>query len=284
MEKIKINAYAKINLSLDVIGKREDGYHNLRMIMQEIDLKDIITISETKDENIKIICKSKKVPTDEKNIAYKAAMLMLKKYEKPTGLTIEIEKHIPVAGGLAGGSTDAAAVLKGLNEIWELNLTQNELMEIALELGSDIPFCIMGGTALARGRGEELTPLKSFKDRHILLVNPDISVSTKDVYDNLDLKSIEERPDTGTLIEAVEDGDTEKLAKCMRNVLESVTVKKYPMIDEIKETMMKNGALGSLMSGSGATVFGIFKTEEELDICKSQMENQFKNVIKAKTN
>lgn len=283
MKTIKLNAYAKINLSLDVLRRKSNGYHELAMIMQQISLKDIVTIKENNTNKVEIKCNNPNVPTDSKNIAHKAATLLSERYNKNIGITIDIEKNIPIAAGLAGGSTNAAAVLKGLNEIWNLNLTTQELMDISLELGSDIPFCIMGGTALAKGIGEELTPLKSFKDKHILLVNPDLPVSTADVYKGLDICNIKDRPDTDLLIEAIELNDEYKLAQNMKNVLESVTIKQLPIIEEIKNMITDQGAIGSLMSGSGATVFGIFKDEVSLEKCKIQMEKRFKNTIKAKT-
>lgn len=283
MRKIKLDAHAKINLSLDVLRRKENGYHELKMIMQQISLKDIVTITETEKSEIKIICNNPNVPTDQRNIAYKSASLLSERYNKNTGLVIEIEKNIPVSAGLAGGSTNAAAVLVGLNEIWNLQLTKEELMAIGLELGADIPFCIMGGTALAEGIGEKLTPLPSFKNKQILLVNPDISVSTADVYKNLDIDNIKNRPQTELLIEAIERDDQQELAKNMKNVLESVTLKQLPVIKEIKKMMIANGAIGSLMSGSGATVFGIFETHLQLEECKTQMQKKFKNTIAART-
>lgn len=283
MKKITINAHAKVNLSLDVLRRKENGYHELEMIMQQISLKDIVTITETNKNTIEIKCNNPNVPTDHKNIAHRAASVISERYNKNTGLVIDIEKNIPVSAGLAGGSTNAAAVLVGLNEIWNLQLTTQELMAIGLELGADIPFCIMGGTALAEGIGEKLTPLPSFKNKHLLLVNPDISVSTADVYKSLDIDNIKNRPQTELLIEAIERDDQYTVAKNMKNVLESVTIEQLPIISEIKEMMIEQGAIGSLMSGSGATVFGIFETHSQLEKCKTQIEKQFKTTIATTT-
>ncbi len=283
MKTIKLDAHAKVNLSLDVIRRKENGYHELSMIMQEISLKDIMKIRETDKNTIEIKCNHPDVPTDSKNIAHKAATLMMGKYNKNIGLIIEIEKNIPIAAGLAGGSTDAAAVLKGLNEIWNLNLNMEQLMEIGLELGADIPFCIMGGTALAEGIGERLRPLKSFKDKHLLLVNPGNSISTAEVYKGLDIDNIKNRPDNKLLIQAIEEDDIKKLAANMKNVLESQTIPKCPIIEKIKEELISQGAIGSLMSGSGATVFGIFDSLTKLEVAKAQMEKEFKTTIAAIT-
>ncbi len=285
METITVDAYGKINLSLDVLGKKSDGYHKLRMIMQEIDLKDIITISEVKgnDRNIKLTSNNKEVPTDSTNIVHKAITILYEKFNINKNVEVYIEKNIPISAGLAGGSTDAAAVLKGLNKIWNLQLSINELMDLGLRLGADVPFCIMGGTALSEGIGEKLTPLEPFKDKLILLANPGVSVSTGNVYNNLDLENLEDRPDTEKAISYIKNGDTKSLAENMKNVLESVTTRVYPKIEMIKIEMINCGALGSLMSGSGATVFGIFDDIEKLETCKSELEKNLETVIIAKT-
>ncbi|AFS77229.1 4-diphosphocytidyl-2-C-methyl-D-erythritol kinase IspE [Gottschalkia acidurici 9a] len=285
MRKVKLNAYAKINLSLDVLGKRENGYHELSMIMQQIDLKDIITIEEVNgiQNSIEINSNSSKVPLDNSNIVYRAWEEISKKYSGNKGVRVSIEKNIPISAGLAGGSTDAAAVLKGLNKLWSLNLTDAELMDIGLKVGADVPFCIIGGTALAEGIGEKLTKIKSFSNKYILLANPGIEVSTSHVYKNLNLKTIEKRPDINNIIRYIEQSDIYSLSKEMSNVLESVTIKENPIIDEIKQSMISNGAVGSLMSGSGATVFGIFDSEEKLENCKKILEKKIDTVICTKT-
>ena len=285
MKTIIVDAHAKINLSLDVLGKKESGYHELSMIMQEISLKDIVTIRQLDDDdnNIYIKCNRQEVPIDHRNIVYDAFKLITRKFNINKSIEVHIEKNIPISGGLAGGSTNAAAVLKGLNDIWNLKLTQKELMEIGVEIGADVPFCIMGGTALSEGIGEKLTPLTPFRDKLLLLANPGIEVSTGDVYKNLDLANLSNRPDIKKIISAIENDDTELLAKNMKNVLESVTIKMYPQIEDIKMQMLNFGAVGSLMSGSGATVFGIFENKENLETCKLQLQKTLKTVIGAKT-
>ncbi|KNF09785.1 4-diphosphocytidyl-2-C-methyl-D-erythritol kinase IspE [Gottschalkia purinilytica] len=279
---ITMNAYAKINLSLDVIKRREDGYHELKMIMQQIDLKDTLTIEET-DKNIEIVTDNEKLPIDSSNVVYKVWYTLSNEFNIKKGVRININKNIPISAGLAGGSTDAAAVLKGLNELWNLGLTERELMDIGVKIGADVPYCIMGGTALAEGIGEKLTKLKSFSNKLILLANPGIEVSTAYVYNSLDLKNIKIRPDTSKLIESIEKEDTNYLAKNMVNVLESVTIKDYPIINEIKKDMIENGAIGSIMSGSGSTVFGIFENENDLEKCKEKLNKKVNTVITSKT-
>lgn len=285
LKTIKIDAHAKVNLSLDVLRRKENGYHELSMIMQEISLRDVVTIKEIDDNNntVEISCDRKEVPIDERNIVHSAFKLMSKRYNIDKSVSIFIEKNIPISGGLAGGSTDAAAVLKGLNELWNLGLSKEELMEIGVEIGADVPFCIMGGTALSEGIGEKLTALRPFKDKLLLLVNPGIEVSTQDVYKNLDLSNLKDRPDIKKIISFIEKDDEKELSKNMKNVLESVTIKKHREILDIKEKIMSCGALGSLMSGSGATVFGIFDNEETLNKCKDELEKTMKMVIKTVT-
>ncbi|QIB27743.1 4-(cytidine 5'-diphospho)-2-C-methyl-D-erythritol kinase [Caloranaerobacter azorensis] len=282
MKKVEVEAHAKINLSLDVIGKRVDGYHEVRMIMQQISLKDIIQIEEYGKDTI-IETKEKKIPTDSTNLAYRAWDILSKRFNIGRGVKIKIEKNIPIAAGLAGGSADAAAVLKGLNELWNLNLKEDELMDIGLEIGADVPYCIMGGTALAEGIGEKLTRLKSFKDKLILIAKPSIQVSTAYVYKNLKLEDIKEHPDIDNLIKNIELDNVNFVAKNMINVLETVTINKYPIIQKIKEHMMRFNALGSLMSGSGPTVFGIFDNTDDIIKCKEELETWIDRVHIVKT-
>ncbi|MTI69381.1 MAG: 4-(cytidine 5'-diphospho)-2-C-methyl-D-erythritol kinase [Firmicutes bacterium] len=277
-----LDAYAKINLALDVIGKRNDGYHELRMIMQQVNLKDKITIKERK-KDVVIKCDNPLVPTDESNLVYKAYEILKNKFNIDKGIYIEIEKNIPVAAGLAGGSSNAAAVLKGLNKLWNLNLADKELMDIAVNIGADVPYCIMGKTALAEGIGEKLTKLPSFSDKFILLTKPNIEVSTAYVYKNLNFKEIDKRPDVFSIIEAMNNNDLNFVANNMINVLENVTTKEYSIINEIKQTMVKYNALGSLMSGSGPTVFGIFDNEKDIKKCRDKLKEEFKEVFIAKT-
>lgn len=282
MKKIEVDAYAKINLSLDVLNRREDGYHELEMVMQQLALKDTITIEE-RESGFSIDSNSKDIPLDSSNLVYKAYSIIKEKFNINRGIHIHIEKNIPVAGGLAGGSTDAAAVLKGLNTLWELNISEEQLMDIGVKIGADVPYCIMGGTALARGIGEKLTRLKSFSDRLILIANPGFSVSTAHVYNNLKLDKITDRPKTQLILKYIEDGNTEFVAKEMKNVLETVTISENPILNEIKNQMIKDGALGSLMSGSGPTIFGIFDNPESMEKCKRNLEHTIKTVLCTKT-
>ncbi|MTI48872.1 MAG: 4-(cytidine 5'-diphospho)-2-C-methyl-D-erythritol kinase [Firmicutes bacterium] len=278
-----IDAYGKINLSLDVLRRREDGYHDLRMIMQQIDLKDTVMIENIDEDKVIIESNNIHVPTDSSNLVYKAWKLICEKYNIKKGIKIYIKKNIPIAAGLAGGSSNAAAVLKGLNILWDLRLTQGELMSLGLKIGADVPYCIMGGTALAEGVGEKLTALSSFKDRHILLANPGVTVSTAYVYNNLDLSNVEERPKTNELIKAIEADNLMFVANNLVNLLETVTIKRYPIIADIKQKMIEKGALGSIMSGSGPTVFGIFDNKEVMQKCKKELEKSIDIVIVTKT-
>lgn len=282
MKKITIYAHAKINLSLDVLSKREDGYHELEMIMQQLELKDIVTIEEI-DSGFNLTSNSQEIPLDETNLVYKAYKLMADTFNINKGISIHIEKNIPVAGGLAGGSADAAAVLKGLNTLWELSLSEKELMEIGLKIGADVPFCIMGGTAFAEGIGEKLTKLNRFSDRLVLIANPGLNISTAYVYQNLKLDKIVDRPKTEDLLKYIEKGDTENVAVNMKNVLETVTIEKHPILNDIKEQIISYGALGSLMSGSGPTIFGIFNNLEDMERCAEVLRRKIKTVIKTKT-
>lgn len=282
MKKITMDAYGKINLSLDVLHKRADGYHELRMIMQQVDLKDIITIEDYNDAII-IESNNGNIPLDSSNLVYKAWDALSKRCNIKRGVFIKIQKNIPVAAGLAGGSSDAAAVLKGLNILWELNLSEEELMEVGLSIGADVPYCIMGGTALAEGIGEKLTRLKPFRGKYILLANPGVSVETGQVYKGLKLDKIKKRPDTESLLRAIEDDNLKYIADNMVNLLETVTIEKHPIIEEIKNQMKNFGALGSLMSGSGPTVFGIFEDEENMLKCKEELLKTIDIVIATKT-
>ncbi|WIV12277.1 4-(cytidine 5'-diphospho)-2-C-methyl-D-erythritol kinase [Proteiniborus sp. MB09-C3] len=282
MKKIKIDAHAKINLSLDVLKRREDGYHELEMIMQQLSLKDIITIEE-RDLGFTLESNSREIPLDTSNLVYKAYAIIAKRFNINKGIHIYIEKNIPIAGGLAGGSTDAAAVLKGLNTLWKLNLNEEQLMDIGLKIGADVPYCIMGGTALAKGVGEKLTKLNSFSDRLILIANPGINISTAYVYNNLNLDKIADRPQTQAMLKHIEYGDTELVAKEMKNVLETVTIKENPVLSKIKDQMIMHGALGSLMSGSGPTIFGIFKDPVDMTKCEKNLKHSIKTVLSTKT-
>lgn len=261
MPYMEIDANAKINLSLDVLRKREDGYHELRMIMQSVELHDTVVL-EAGGEGIAVECDSRWVPNSRDNIACKAAALIMEKYGIKSGLKIRIIKRIPVAAGMAGGSADAAAVLKGLNSMFSIGLDMPGLMALGRKIGADVPYCIAGGTMLAEGIGELLTPLPPFKGVDLVILKPKIGVSTAWVYQNLDLGKPPDRPDTGLLTAAVGNGDIRTVAANMKNVLESVTIPRYGVVDEAKKRLVELGALGSMMSGSGPSVFGIFEDRD----------------------
>ena len=260
MNQMRLKALAKINLGLDVLRRKEDGYHEVKMIMQTIHLHDQIHLKKIEEDEIRIRTNLYYLPNNENNLAYKAAKLLKDEFELPGGVSIHLKKVIPVAAGMAGGSSDAAAVLFGMNKMYGLMLSMQELMDRGVKLGADVPYCIMRGTALAEGIGEKLTRLPAMPKCHILIAKPPINVSTKFVYENLhanDLKP-EDHPNVDIQMEALEEGNLEKLVANMGNVLERVTVPEYPVINEIKQMMMDTGAIGSMMSGSGPTVFGIF--------------------------
>lgn len=261
MNKIEIKAYAKINPAIDIIKKRTDGYHEVQMIMQSVELHDKVILNKTEREII-VKCDNPQVPEGEKNIAYRAAKIMFDKYNIQSGISIEIIKNIPISAGMAGGSSDAAAVIKGINQLFELKLHIDEQEKIALSIGADVPFCLMGGTVMAEGIGEKLTKISQLRPVDILIVKPKIDVSTKWVYENFKIENVQNRPNINEIINSIKEDNIEKFAKNMVNVLETVTAKKYPIIDYIKDIMMKNGAKGSIMSGSGSAVFGMFSDKE----------------------
>lgn len=274
---IYLKAYAKINIGLDVIGKRADGYHQVRMIMQNIRLYDKISIHIINSPEIKLQTNLPYLPTNDKNIVYKAASLLREKFNIKSGLYINLKKAIPISAGLAGGSTNAAATLHGMNKLFNLNLTLEELMEIGVTLGADIPYCLMGGTALAEGIGEKLTRLPPLPFCHILIVKPKINVSTQKVYQNFDLSKVTNRPNIDFIIRGIENNDLYQITKHMGNSLESVTINKYPEIKKIKDAMIEQGAINSMMSGSGPTVFGIFD-----DLKKAQSAHYYFKVLNFK--
>ena len=255
---MKMKAYAKINIALDAIGKREDNYHLLRMIMQTVDLYDVIDIEKSNDSKISISCNKHYVPTDERNLAYKAAVLFRDEFNIKDGVKINIKKNIPVAAGMAGGSTNAAAVLVIMNKLFNVNASLEVLKEIGLKIGADVPYCIEGGTALCEGIGEIITPLKPFENKILVVLKPNFGVSTKEVYSNLDINKIRKHVNIEGLIQAIENDDLDYVSKNMKNVLENVTLKKHTILKNIKEDMRKSGALGAMMSGSGPTVFAFF--------------------------
>lgn len=269
MREIKLKARAKINLGLDVVRKREDGYHEVRMIMQMINLYDRITLRRSTEPGIRVTTNLPYLPVNEDNLVYRAAKLLMEEFKVTEGAEIGLQKYIPVAAGMAGGSSDAAAVMVGVNRIFHLGLTKKQLMERGVKIGADVPFCIMRGTALAEGIGEVLTPLPAMPHCSLVIAKPKIHVSTKFVYGNLKASELKEHPDIDGQVQALREGSLEQLVAKMGNVLETVTVPAYPVIDEIKRTMLKNDAMGAMMSGSGPTVFGIFEREERAqEVCR----------------
>lgn len=266
MREIRMKAYGKINLGLDVVRKRPDGYHDLDMIMQTVGIYDDVIIKKTDNKGeILVETDAAILPNDEGNLAYRAAKLLLEEFDVDEGVSIRINKVIPIAGGMAGGSSDCAAVLKGVNEFFELGLNEEELRQRGVTLGADVPYCIMGGTALARGIGDELTKLPAPPKCHVIIAKPGIYVSTAYVYGRIRPDEIERRPDIAGIINAIEEGNLNKMASLLYNVMEEVTVGEHPIIKEIEQILMEQGALNAIMSGSGPTVFALFddKTKAE---------------------
>lgn len=274
MNKITLKAYAKINLGLDVIRRMENGYHEVRMVMQSIDLYDKVNIYRNRTGNIKVSTNLSFLPTGPDNLVYKAAALLKDEFGIKDGVNLDLYKFIPVAAGMAGGSTDAAAVLKGMNTMFNLGLSDEELMARGAKLGADIPYCIMGGTALAEGIGEILTPLMPCPKCYVVIGKPPISVSTKFVYEHLVLDENTVHPDIDGIIENITNGNIYGVADRISNVLETVTETEYPIISSIKKKMISMGALNSIMSGSGPTVFGIFDNEEKAIECKEALKKE----------
>lgn len=268
MESIRLKARAKINLGLDVIGRRENGYHDVRMVMQTVGLYDRIIMTRIPEEEIRIKTNIGFLPVNENNLVYKAIMLMKNKYKLDGGIEVDLNKFIPVAAGMAGGSSDAACALFGMNRLFELNVPMRELMKLGVEIGADVPYCLMRGTALAEGIGEKLTRLPDMPFCHILIAKPPVNVSTKLVYEKLDNTDVKLHPDIDGIIEAIKLKDVALVASRMGNVLESVTVPLYPVIDSIKKDMIEHGAINAMMSGSGPTVFGIFPDEQSMIACQ----------------
>lgn len=274
MEKLELKALGKINLGLDVLGRRENGYHDVRMVMQTLYLYDNVTLMKKKEPGIEIETNLHFLPKDENNIAWKAARLLMDEFAITDGIRIILDKHIPVAAGMAGGSSNAAAVLFGMNRMFGLGLSEKDLMERGVKLGADVPYCIMRGTVLAEGIGEKLTALPPLPRCQILIAKPPISVSTKMVYEKLDSTEITEHPDIDGILEGLAQKDIRKIAASMGNVLEKVTVTEYPVIEEIKNSMLETGALGAMMSGSGPTVFGLFTDKRTARKAAQQMKSR----------
>ena len=285
---IVLKSYGKINLGLDVLRRREDGYHEVRMIMQTVGLYDLLTMKKIKDDKIQMTCNLTFLPTDERNLVYKAVKLMKDKYHIKDGVEINLNKRIPVAAGMAGGSSNCAAALKGMNQLFDLGLSIDassdpasiqalqqklfdlglsidELCEIGVTLGADVPYCIWGGTALSEGIGEKLSRVDAMPECYILIAKPGISVSTAFVYQNLNLSGLAKHPDIDGMLECLRTKDLKGICDRLENVLETVTIKEYPIIEEVKKHLMDQGAMGALMSGSGPTIFAIFQDKKTAD-------------------
>lgn len=272
MDKITIKAPAKINLGLDVLRKREDGYHEVHMIMQTVALFDELTFEKTEKQGITLVTNHETIETDERNLIVKAAKLFLEYFSIEQGLSIYLKKQIPVAAGMAGGSTDAAATLKAMAQLLEVQTDKETLCKLGVKIGADVPYCILQGTALSQGIGEILTPLKPAPDCFVLLIKPPIEVSTKFVYENLKVQELQSHPDMEGIQRAIEAGDLYGMCKRLENVLESVTIPAHPIIQEIKELALQQGAISALMSGSGPTVFAIFEEEMQAKAAKKVFE------------
>ena len=262
MDRISLKAMGKINLALDVLGRRENGYHDVRMIMQSVQIFDRLLIEKSHESGIRVKTNQAYLPTDENNLVYQAAKLLIDEFGIREGVDIDLKKFLPVAAGMAGGSSDAAAVLFGMNRMFRLGLRRGELMKRGLLIGADIPFCIMRGTVLAEGIGEILTPLAPAPQCHVLIAKPPVGVSTGQIYARIDTYGVEEHPDIDGMLQAISGNDLKGVANRLGNVLEQVTKQDHPVIGQIEETMLQCGALGAAMSGSGPTVFGLFEEEE----------------------
>ncbi len=274
MQFIELKALAKINLGLDVLGKRENGYHDVRMVMQTIYLCDDVKLERRPGGKITIETNLHYLPSNENNIAYRAAQMLIEEFELTDGVHITLKKRIPVAAGLAGGSSNAAAVLFGMNRLFNLRLSQEELMERGVKLGADVPYCIMRGTVLAEGIGEELTVLSPMPKCYVLIAKPAISVSTKVVYEKLDDSPIVQHPNIDGIIQGLEEGNLLTVTEHMGNVLEQVTISDYPVIEDIKNVMKEHGAINAMMSGSGPTVFGIFQKSQDAKRAMSALKTK----------
>ena len=274
MDSVSVYSNAKINLALDVVKRREDGYHDLRTIMQSVTLRDRIVIRKLYTNQIKLNSNIKWLPQDSRNLAFRAAKILIDKYKKDYGVLIEIDKQIPISAGLGGGSANAAATLFGIKRLFDLPITMDKLMQIALSLGADVPFCLMKGTALGEGVGEILTPLSPCPDVYIAIAKPPISISTAEVFRQYDNESVTVRPNIDQMVKDIEKGDIKAIGAGLGNVLESVTAKEFMVIDRIKRVMKINGAAGSAMSGSGPSVFGLFEAKSSAQKAITQIRQE----------
>ena len=280
MDKLTLKAMAKINLGLDVVRRRPDGYHEVRMIMQTVGLYDRLTFEKTEEDALRLESSMKRLPTDGDNLIIRAASLLKEEFGIREGLSIRLDKRIPVAAGMAGGSTDAAAALTAVNRMFDLGLTEEQLRERAVKIGADVPYCLQGGTALSEGIGEILTALPPAPACHVVVAKPPVHVSTKWVYQNLHLEQVTEHPDIDGMAESIRQGDYAGVVRRLSNVLESVTVPRYPVIAQIRDFLRENGADGALMSGSGPTVFALFDDRER---AKQALEALRKTGLAAQT-
>ncbi len=256
---------SKVNLGLDVLRRRDDGYHEVRMIMQTLKLCDELYFEETQKNEIRIVCNSENLECDENNLIYKAARLIMDEAGIDRGLDIRLKKNIPIAAGMAGGSSDAAAALVALNKMLNINFDIPKLKEIGVKIGADVPYCIEGGTQLSEGIGEKLTRLKDAPQCFVVVAKPHIGVSTKYVYENLHVETIKTHPNIDAMLKGIDAGDLIEISSHMENILENVTEKKYPVIAMLKSKLKSMGALNSLMSGSGPTVFALFDEKDKAD-------------------
>ncbi|NPV26902.1 MAG: 4-(cytidine 5'-diphospho)-2-C-methyl-D-erythritol kinase [Firmicutes bacterium] len=282
MYDLVISAPAKINLTLDVLGKRPDGYHEVEMIMQSIDLRDYLMFRQLPG-GFELSCNQPALPVDESNLVTRAVKLLHQRHPWTGGVAIHLEKNIPLAAGLGGGSADAAAALKGINELFELGLSLEELISIAAELGADIPFCLLEGTAVARGKGEILMSLTTPKPIWLVLVKPSVAVSTAKVYQGFRPERVKRRPQTAEMIQALQAGDLDRICANLVNVLETVTLDWYPEIGQIKDDLLVRGALGALMSGSGPTVFGVVADRAQAEHLARQFQSRYAEVFAVAT-
>lgn len=278
MDSIELKARAKINLGLDVCRRLENGYHEVKMVMQTVDIYDVLTYKKREDSQITLCVDSKDDLGDiTNNLIYKAGKLMQESYGITKGVDISLQKNIPVAAGMAGGSTDAAATMLAMNELFELGISKDELMKKSVKLGADVPYCIMGGTALAEGIGEILTPLPAPPSAALLVIKPPIMVPTKWVYETLRANELERHPDIDGMVKALEENNLEGITSRMENVMETVTEKEYTIIAKIKAMMKQKGAMNAIMSGSGPSIFGVYRTEDQakeaFDYIKGELEN-----------
>ena len=274
MDKLQLKAYGKINLGLDVIRKRPDGYHDLDMIMQMVDVYDDVIIEKKAGEEIVVKADAAVLSNGKDNLAYMAAKMLFDEFEIKSGVEITIHKRIPIAGGMAGGSSDCATTLIGINEMFNLGLSKQQLMERGVKLGADVPYCVLGGTAIARGIGEVLTPLPTPPQCHVIIAKPPISVSTAYVYGHIRPDEITKRPDIEQMTLAIKEQDLNKLSDLLYNVMEEVTVSEYPVIEKLKSIMLENGALNSIMSGSGPTVFGLFDDRKKAQAAMKALDSK----------